>query len=180
MCRTSRNSPAPLTLLQTFPADNSSARSDEPQAATQNSRSRRRWVAAGGAAAITIPAGSGLALGIEGKPGAVLLLALAAAVTIVTAILSAVTTMYEARQETRRKEIECRGTDTFIQALTRCMDDAHAYPANPSIKESRETARIRASARHLLTAITPSITNVMRPGQTTPSSGREKGATQAD
>ena len=99
---------------------------------------------------------------------------------VVTATLSAVTTMYEARQETRRKEIECRSTDTLIQALTRCMDDAHAYPPSPSGKEIRETARIRASARHLLTAITPSITNVLQSSQATPAPRHKTDTPQAD
>ena len=59
MRRTSRNSPAPLTLLQTFSADSFSARSDEPHSATRDPRNKRRWITVGGAAAMTIPPAQG-------------------------------------------------------------------------------------------------------------------------
>jgi hypothetical protein len=46
---------------------------------------------------MSIPAGPGLAWGIEGKPAAVRLLALAAVVAIATGILSTIAIMYQAR-----------------------------------------------------------------------------------
>jgi hypothetical protein len=33
--------------------------------------------------------------------------------------------MYEARQETRRKEVECCASDALVDALARCIDDTH-------------------------------------------------------
>lgn len=159
---TPRRSPARLTLLQPVPVNDFAGRPGEPPPGSSNRRVRRRWIAAGGAAAATIPAGPGLAWGIEGKPGAALLLTVAAVVAIGTAILSAVTAMYEARQETLRKEIECRSADAIAAALARCMDDAHVRAGDSSGREARETARVRASARHLLTEVVPSIATVLR------------------
>ena len=54
------------------------------------------------------------------------LLAAAALVALITAILNGVAVMYEARQETRRKEIERHSADTLAAALARCIDDSHA------------------------------------------------------
>ena len=127
---------------------------------------------------MTIPAGPGLIWGIEGKPGAVLLLTIAAVVAIGTAILGAVTAMYEARQETRRREIECRSTDALAAALARCIDDAHARPSSPSGKEAHETARLRTSARRLLADVAPSIATILRqqPAQVAPGTGRRADA----
>ena len=175
---TPRRSPVPVTLLQPVLVNDFPGPQDEPRTAGQDPRARRRWIAAGGAAAVTIPAGPGLVWGIEGKPGTFLLLTIAAVVAIGTAILSAATAMYEARQETRRREIECRSTEALAAALARCMDDAHARPGSPSGKEARETARVRANARHLLANVVPSVAAVLRqqPVQDTPGTSRRPGA----
>lgn len=111
---------------------------------------------------MSIPAGPGVAGVIEGKPGAVLLLAMAAAVAVGTGILSTVAIMYEARQETRRKEIECRASDTLADALARCIDDVHIRASNLSGKETREAARVRTSACHLLVDVVPPIAALLR------------------
>ena len=174
---TARRSPAQLTLLQPVPVNDFPGHTDEPQPGGRDPRARRRWIAAGGAAAVSIPAGPGLIWGIEGKPGAAVLLTVAAVVAIGTAILSAVTAMYEAQQETRRKEIECRSTETLAAAVARCLDDAHARPSNSSAKEARETARVRASAHRLLANLVPSIATVLQEqeAQDAPGTGHQAG-----
>jgi cell division protein FtsL len=58
----------------------------------------------------------------------VLLFAAAAAITVGTAILSTAAAMYEARQETRRREIECRSADTIAAALAGYIDSMHRPP----------------------------------------------------
>jgi hypothetical protein len=138
----------------------------------------RSGVIAGGAVATAIPTGAGLARTIEGRPGALPLLALAAIVAIVTVVASAVVVMYQARQETLRKEIEYRSADTFAGALARCIDDAHAKARNlPAARELEETARVRASARELLSDMTPHVVALLKrdPGDAAvrPSVGHE-------
>jgi hypothetical protein len=62
--------------------------------------------------------------------------------------------MYQAKQETLRKEIEHRSVDTLAAALARCIDDAHAKAQNlPAVRELEETAQVRAGARQLLSDI---------------------------
>jgi hypothetical protein len=153
-----------------LPVNGPFVRNDDQRPAGRDARTRRRWIAAGGAAAVSIPAGPGLAWAIEGKPGAGMLIILAAAVAIGTGILSTIAIMYEARQETRRKEIECRASDALAEALARCIDDAHIRASNLSGKEIRETARVRASARHLLADVVPSVADSLQPhpGQDSP------------
>lgn len=113
-----------------------------------------------------LPAAPGLAWAIEGRPGALPLLAVAAAAATVIGILNAAAGMYEARQETRRTEIEHRSANTLAAALARCLDDAHAKAQNLSgVEEIEETARVRASARQLLTDVVPPITALL--GQAT-------------
>jgi hypothetical protein len=66
--------------------------------------------------------------------------------------------MYEARQETRRKEIERRSADTLADALARCIDDAHARARNlTGLEEAKEAERVRASARRLAVDMTAAI-----------------------
>jgi len=116
-----------------------------------------RWVAAEGAA-VAIPATPGLAWAAEGRPGALPLLIAAAVIALVAGILNAAAAIYEARQQTRRLEIMLGGRDTLAAAVARCLDDAHAraQAANPAT-EIEEIARVRASAREILTEVIPPV-----------------------
>ena len=118
----------------------------------------RRWILAGGTVAAAISAGPSLARTVEGRPGAVPVPALVSVVAIITVMLNAAAMMYQVRQETRRKEIECRGADTLAAALARCIDDTHARAQNlPAAREVEEAAQVRASARQLLTEVIPHV-----------------------
>ena len=118
----------------------------------------RFWIVTVGAVAAAIPAGPGIARTVEGRPGALPLLVLAAVVAIVTVALNTAAVMYQARQETLRKEIEYRSADTLAAAMARCIDDAHAKAKNlPAARELEEASQVRASARQLLTDVMPCI-----------------------
>jgi hypothetical protein len=79
-------------------------------------------------------------------------------IAIIAVVLNATAMMYQARQETRRKEIEHRSADTLAAALARCIDDAHARAQNlPAAREVEEAAQVRASARQLLTDVIPHV-----------------------
>jgi hypothetical protein len=146
---------------------------------TRKAWAMRRWILAGGAVAAAIPAGPGLAQTIEGRPGALPLLVLAAVVAIVTVVLNAVVVVYQARQETLRKEIEHRSVDALAAALARCIDDAHTKTRNlPAARELEETAQVRSSARQVLSDMAPHIAALLerdprrdatRPNGTSPS-----------
>jgi len=124
---------------------------------TQGTRAVRCWILSGGAVAATLPAGLSLARTIGGRPGALSLLALASVVAIATVMLSA-GVMYQARQETLRKEIEYRSADTLAAALARCIDDAHTRAQNlPAAREVEEAAQVRANARQLLADLAPHV-----------------------
>jgi hypothetical protein len=118
-----------------------------------------------------IPAGPGLAWAIAGRPDAVLLLAAAALVVLATGIPYVAATIYQARQETRRKEIECHPASTLADALARSIDDAHTSPQNLSGAAAIEEARrVRKDARQLLADMTPVVTALLEqapahPGQ---------------
>jgi hypothetical protein len=105
-----------------------------------------------------IPAGPGLAWAIAGRPGAVPLLAAAALVALATGFPYVMAAMYQARQETRRKEIECHPASTLADALARSIDDAHTNPQNLSGAEAIEEARrVRNDARQLLADMAPVV-----------------------
>ena len=87
----------------------------------------RLRITAGGAAAAVLPAGSALAWLIERHSGAALLFAVAV-ITVGAAILGTIAAMYEAWQETRRTEIECRSADTIAAALARYIDNTYRPP----------------------------------------------------
>jgi hypothetical protein len=121
-----------------------------------------RRIAAGGATTLMVPAGSGLAWLIAGKPDVRLLLGVAAVIAVVTMILGAVAMMYQARQETRRKEIERGAADTLAAALARCLDDAHASVEDlPTNRQVEEAARVRASASQIVSDMTPAILTLL-------------------
>ncbi|MGH3258664.1 MAG: hypothetical protein ACRDOU_25255 [Streptosporangiaceae bacterium] len=106
---------------------------------------------ASGTIATVIPGGPGLAWAIAGRPTAVPLLAAAGLAALITAILNGVAIMYEARQETRRKEIERHSVDTLAAAFARCIDDSHAWAQNlTGLEDAKEAERVRASARRLV------------------------------
>jgi len=118
----------------------------------------RRWILAGGTMAAAISTGPSLARTVGGRLGALPVSALVSVIAIITVTLNAAAMMYQARQETRRKEIEYRGADTLAAALARCIDDAHAWAQNlPAAQEVEEAAHVRASARQLLTGVIPHV-----------------------
>lgn len=99
---------------------------------------------------------------VAGKPHAWVLLAIAVVIMLATMTLNAVAAMYEARQQTRRKEIERRSADTLAAALASCIDDAHTKAHNLSgPEEIEEAVRVRASASQLLTGMSPTILTLL-------------------
>jgi hypothetical protein len=134
---------------------------------TQGASAKRRWIVAGGAAAAGIPAGPGLAWAIAGRPDAVRLLVAAALVALATGIPYVAAAMYQARQETRRKEIECHPANTLADALARSIDDTHSSPRNLSGTEAIEEARrVRKDARLLIADMTPVVSVLLEPSHT--------------
>jgi hypothetical protein len=134
---------------------------------TQVASAKRRWIVAGGAVAAGIPAGPGLAWAIAGRPDAVRLLVAAALVALATGIPYVAAAMYQARQETRRKEIECHPANTLADALARSLDDAHVSPQNLSGAEAIEEARrVRKDARLLIDGMTPVVSVLLEQART--------------
>jgi hypothetical protein len=122
----------------------------------------RYWIVTAGTAAAAIPGTPGIERAVAGRPGALPLLVLAGVVAIITVVLNAVAVMYQARQETRRKEIEFRSIDVLTAAAARCLDAAHAKAQNlPPARELEEAARVRADAHKLLTDVMPHIAAVL-------------------
>jgi hypothetical protein len=120
-----------------------------------------------GPAAAVFPAAPGIARAIEGRPGALPLLAVAVALAAAAGALNAAAAMYESRQETRRIGIERRAADTLAAALARCLDDAHAKAQNLSeVQDIQETARVRASACQLLADVVPPVTALLGQAET--------------
>ncbi|MGH3381804.1 MAG: hypothetical protein ACRDP6_44465 [Actinoallomurus sp.] len=72
-------------------------------------------------------------------------------VLLVSLILAAVVLMYCARQETRRKEIECHRRNVLADALAACVGDVHHAARDLSSEASlAEAKRVRDSARTLI------------------------------
>jgi hypothetical protein len=137
--------------------------------------SRRHWILAGGAAAAAVPGVPGLAWIIVGRPGAWPFLVAAVGLALAAVVLNAVTAMYQARQETRRGEIERRGADVLPAALARCIDDAHARARDlPPAAEAAEAAQVRVSANEILSRMLPAVLAVMSqaPDQKSPPTER--------
>lgn len=103
---------------------------DSPQPGQDARRDGTNWLRliAGGTAVAALPAGSALTWMIEPRPGTVVLFAAAAVVTTGAAILGAAITLYQARQQTRRTEIEWHGANTIAAALARYIDNACRPP----------------------------------------------------
>jgi len=125
---------------------------------TRPTRVARPWILAGGTVAAVIPAGFGLVRVIGGRPGTLLPFALATVAVIVTAILNAAVMMYQARQETLRREIERRSADRIAEALARYIDDAHiAVHGLPAERRLEDAEQIRARAAQIMTASSTAI-----------------------
>jgi hypothetical protein len=108
-------------------AEQQSSVGERPQlgVSAQRAGARRLGVMVGGTAAAGLPAWSAVIWMMERRPGAIFLLAITAVITVGTAILATAVAMYEARQETKRTEIEYRSADTIAAALSRCVDRTH-------------------------------------------------------
>ena len=147
------------------PAPGPSAQAeDEPRwgRISQVASGKKRWIA-GGAAAAVIPAGPGLAWAIAGRPDAVLLVAAAALVGLATGLPYAVTAMYQARQETRRKAIEYHSVNTIAAAVAECIAATHTQAEGVSGADAIEEAkRIRASVNQFLANPSPAIATLLK------------------
>jgi hypothetical protein len=131
-------------------------------------RALHRWIVVSGSTAVIVPGGSGLVWLIAGRPAARPMLATAIALAIITVMLTAASVMYDARQKTRRKEIERRAADTLAAALARCIDDAHVRAQDlPAAREVEEAQRVRASAAQIMADMSPVILALLgqSPGQ---------------
>jgi hypothetical protein len=72
--------------------------------------------------------------------------------------LNTAAVMYQARQETRRREIDRRGPQLVAAALARCIDGTHATAGGVTGAEAvAEAARVRASATRAVTALGPAV-----------------------
>ena len=115
------------------------------------------------------PRGPGIAWAIAGRPDAVPLLGAAALVALITAILNGVAVMYEARQETRRKEIERHSADTLAAAFAGCIDASHARAQGlTGLQDAKEAERVRDSARRLAVDMTAAIAALVELPMTAP------------
>jgi hypothetical protein len=168
------HSPVLASIPQPDHADDGQPGSDDPPALaaavprraqiTQAASAKRRWLAVAGT---VVPGGTGIAWAIAGRPQPALLLA--AALVLATAIPGTVAVMYQARQVTRRREIECHPANTLAAALARIADATHAKAQHLSgTEEARETQRVREAASRVLAnlpAFIAELENVLnRPG----------------
>ena len=103
---------------------------DEPQAGMDAGRpgARRLGIIAAGTALAAFPAGSALGREIEGRLGVILVLAIIAMAAAATASLA----MYEARQRTKRTEIECYSVNVIAAATARYIDSTY----EPSLSQA--------------------------------------------
>jgi hypothetical protein len=116
-----------------------------------------RWrVTAGGA--IAVPAAPAAAWLAGARQDAVPLLVGAALALLAVTALNTAAVMYQARQETRRREIDRRGSQLVAAALARCIDGTHAAVAGVTGAEAAaEAARVRASAARAMTTLGPAV-----------------------
>jgi hypothetical protein len=104
----------------------------------------------------------GVAWLADGRRDAVPLLMVAAILLIAATILNTAAVMYQARQETRRREIDQRGPGLLAAALARCIDDTHTAAVGLSgMDAADEAARVRASAARALTVLRPTVTTML-------------------
>jgi hypothetical protein len=154
--------PAAASVLEESPVPAGTRRGRVMQGAW----TMRYWILTAGAAAAMIPGAPGIERAVQCRPGALPLLILTGVVAAITVALNAVAVMYQARQETRRKE------------TARCLDAAHARAQNlPPARELEEAAKVRADARQLLTDVMPHIAAVLdrdpRPPADRPRAGHQ-------
>ena len=172
--------PQPDRASRPFRQDGSSCPSGLGHASARGGRetpSWRRWILAGGAAAAAVPGVPGLAWIIVSRPGAWPFLVAAVGLALAAVVLNAVAAMYQARQETRRREIERHGADVLADALARCIDDTHARAQNLSpVGEVGEAARVRTSASDILSRMLPAVLAVVSqaPDQESPPAERDE------
>jgi hypothetical protein len=122
--------------------------------------SPRRWAAAGGA--IAVPAAPAAAWLAGARQDAVPLLIGAVLAFLAVTALNTAAVMYQARQETRRREIDRRGPQLVAAALARCIDGTHAAAAGVTGAEAAaEAARVRASATRAVTTLGPAVTAML-------------------
>jgi hypothetical protein len=170
--------PAPSSIVpEAVPENGGQALPTEPRAPGRTGppgthirrATRRRLLLASGTLATVIPGGPGIAWAIAGRPSAVPFLATAALVALITVILNGVAAMYEARQETRRKEIERHSADTLAAAFARCIDDSHARAQGlTGLQDAKEAERVRDSARRLTVDMTAAIAALVELPMTAP------------
>jgi hypothetical protein len=165
---------SPPTILQGHAesGEDSPARARKATGATTG-HGRRLRIAAGGAAAAAIPATPGMVWLIAGRAGALPFLVAAGVLAMATAAVSGAVSMYEARQETRRREIECHSVDAIADALARCIDATHAPAPSPlKAQQAEEAAKVRASALQFLTQAAPAMLPLFpRPPKESPGQG---------
>lgn len=122
--------------------------------------SPRWWITAAGAA--VIPAAPAAAWLAGARLDTVPLLISTAVLLLAVTALNTATVMYQARQETRRREIDQRGPQLLAAALARCIDGTHATATGATGAEAAaEAARARASAARALTALGPAVTAML-------------------
>jgi hypothetical protein len=109
-----------------------------------------RWlITAGAAAAPGIPAAVLTLTTRTAAQSALITVVVLAAIVIIT---SATAVIYQARQETLRKQMELQAESAIANALAACLDDLHRHADDPADKASvAEARRVRDSARHYLT-----------------------------
>jgi hypothetical protein len=131
-----------------------------PPAATApafpRSWSPRWWVTAGGTAAV--PAAPAVAWLAGARQDSVPLMIGAALLVVAVTVLNTAAVMYQARQETRRREIDQHGAQLLAAALARCIDGTHAVAAGVTGADAvAEAARVRASATRAVTTLGPAV-----------------------
>jgi hypothetical protein len=134
-----------------------------PAAATPafpQARPPRWWITAGAGAAV--PAAPAAAWLAGARQDTVPLLIGAALVLLAVTVLNTAAVIYQARQETRRREIDRRDSQLLAAALAKCIDGTHATATGLTGAEAvTEAARGRAAAARALAALAPAVTAML-------------------
>lgn len=109
----------------------------------------KRWlITAGASAASGTPAAVLTLTSRTAAQPALIIVVVLAAIVLVSSITAVI---YQARQETVRKQIELHPVTTIADALAACIDDIHRHADDPADKASvAEARRVRESARRYL------------------------------
>ncbi len=140
----------------------------------QRARAGRRWILAGGTMAAGVPAWA-----LAGRADTVPHVAAAALIAFAAGLPYAITTMYEARQETLRGKDDNHAADARADAVAGLLNATHTMAPGLSGAEAiKEAERVRASARQALVDAGPSLIAMperahRHPGQ--PPEGRRRG-----